>query len=107
MRRWMGRVRRRNNSGSAQAARPSTPVPPDPRDVRAEALEATMARDFKPVGFKFRKRLGAGGQGAAYLLDMVADDGRKVPIVAKASIRSDINGDSGIRDEKNAMMVSP
>lgn len=98
VRRLMGRVRRRNRSQQQPEA--------DPRDVRAEQLEKPIAADFQPAGFTFRKRLGVGGQGAVYLLDMVADDGRRIPIVAKACVGRDTDNADALKEEKEAMMVS-
>lgn len=82
-------------------------VQEDPRDVRAKQLETPVAESFRPAGFAFRKRLGVGGQGAVFLLDMVGEDGKtKIPIVAKACVGQNSGQGNALQHEKEAMMVS-
>lgn len=96
MRGMVNRVRRRNQN------RPR----PDPRVKRAEMLEKPLAEAVEPAGCIFRKRLGVGGQGAVFLMDMVGQDGRKHPFVAKMCVGSKTGQDDALRHEEEAMMVS-
>lgn len=98
MSRLRARIRRQRNQSQQQGQ--------DPRDVKAKQLEKPIQEDFQPAGFTFRKRLGIGGQGAVYLLDMVAEDGRKIPIVVKACVGRESGSDDALKEEKEAMMVS-
>lgn len=92
----MGKMRRQSRSQQQK----------DPRDLKAELLEKPIQADFRPAGFTFRKRLGIGGQGAVFLLDMVGEDRKKIPIVAKACVGRESGSDDALKGEKEAMMVS-
>lgn len=96
MRRVVNRLRRRNQNRAPQ----------DPKERLAEMLEEPLAAIVEPAGCRFRKRLGVGGQGAVFLIDLVGQDGRKIPIVAKACVGRNIGQDDALRQEKEAMMVS-
>ncbi|KUI59154.1 hypothetical protein VP1G_06390 [Cytospora mali] len=52
----------------------------------ADRVGRTLRRDFQPARFRFRKRLGYGGFGAAFLFEMSDRDGYVLPVVVKAAI---------------------
>lgn len=54
----------------------------------AGALQRQIAAEFKPAGWKFKRMLGMGGYGAVFLLEMVGENGLKIPVVVKGSIKA-------------------
>ncbi|ROV91080.1 hypothetical protein VPNG_09917 [Cytospora leucostoma] len=57
----------------------------DPRRD-ADRWAGIMRRDFRPARFRFRRRLGFGAFGAAFLFEMKSEDGEVLPVVVKVGI---------------------
>lgn len=80
------------------------PRPPRKRAKVAVAgmLQRQLAVGFTPAGWKFKRRLGMGGFGAVFLFEMVGENGLKVPVVVKGSIRAG----RGLFEEYQHIVVS-
>lgn len=77
------------------------------KQKRARHLARWLEEGFgRVVAFKFKKLLGMGGQGAVFLFEMVGEDGTKVPVVVKGSIRHDRDGNDPFTEEKENLVVS-
>lgn len=59
--------------------------------------------DFRPARYRFRKVLGFGGAGAAFLFEMRDGDGVALPVVVKASMSV---GRRDMQKEKENFVVS-
>ena len=71
----------------------------------ADRVGKLLKSDFRPARFKFRRRLGYGGFGAAFLFEMRDKRGWVIPIVVKADI-SGMRRDKGMESEKENFVVS-
>lgn len=76
------------------------------REAAADRVAKLLRDDFRPARFKFRKRLGFGGFGAAFLFDMQSEKGEVVPIVVKASISQRRSRSKEMQEEKDNFIVS-
>lgn len=69
----------------------------------ADRWAGILRRDFRPARFRFRRRLGFGAFGAAFLFEMRDEGGEVLPVVVKVAISGSM---TGLAREKENFVVS-
>lgn len=69
-------------------------------------LGRALADGFKPAGWAFKRILGAGGYGVVFLFEMVGQDGERIPVVVKGSLRKGPDGIASMKKEAENIVVS-